>query len=492
MSSGLITELLEKHWDAPPVRLGRSRVKMAGPVRQLTYLTIDLALAAISAVVAYELRFHTSWLGWFDGTAFATPLADHAAFLLLFLALLALGGTTQKLYDRHQARTTGAETFAVLKTVTVATFVLGSFIYLSGIKVVSRFVVLFAAMLDIVVISGWRYVKRCIIDRRRGAVGGLQHVLIVGAGRVGQTLARYLQLNPGLGYDVRGFLDSNHHGAPGILGRIEDLAEVARAEFVDEIFITIPSARDVVKQMVIDARRLRLDVKVVPEFYDGLAFFSPMEFIGEFPVRVLHQEPIPAVGLLIKRTIDVFGAVSALVCLSPVMLLISLAIKIDSDGPIFYRARRIGKKGKPFTCYKFRTMIRDAHQLKNQLRHLNERVGPLFKISNDPRITRLGRFLRKYSLDEIPQFWNVLLGEMSLVGPRPPEPKELEEYSLTHLRRLDVTPGITGLWQVSARQDPSFERVLALDNQYIDNWSLTQDIRLMLQTIMTVIQGEGQ
>jgi lipopolysaccharide/colanic/teichoic acid biosynthesis glycosyltransferase len=173
------------------------------------------------------------------------------------------------------------------------------------------------------------------------------------------------------------------------------------------------------------------------------------------------------------------------------VLAIAIAIRMDSEGPIFYRASRIGRKGRTFSCFKFRTMVANADKMREQLSHMNERDSVLFKIANDPRITRVGRWLRKYSLDELPQFYNVLLGDMSLVGPRPPIAHEVEQYDLSHLRRLNVLPGITGLWQVEARQDPSFDSYISLDTAYVENWSLWLDMKILARTISVVFAGTG-
>jgi lipopolysaccharide/colanic/teichoic acid biosynthesis glycosyltransferase len=182
----------------------------------------------------------------------------------------------------------------------------------------------------------------------------------------------------------------------------------------------------------------------------------------------------------------------ALVLLSPLMLLIAVAVKLESPGPVIYPSLRVGKKGRSFVCYKFRTMAAGAEKQKDRLRHLNERRGPFFKMADDPRVTRLGRFLRKYSLDELPQFWNVLKGEMSLVGPRPHPVEDCAGYSAEHRRRLDVKPGLTGLWQVTARANPSFETCMVLDLGYIRNWSFLLDCKILMRTIPAVLAGEGQ
>jgi len=205
----------------------------------------------------------------------------------------------------------------------------------------------------------------------------------------------------------------------------------------------------------------------------------------------LHCGHVPEVSLLMKRMLDVVFSSLALIILSPVLLAIAIAVKLDSHGPVFYSSERIGKKGRVFHCLKFRTMVRDAEQRRAEVMHLNERDGLLFKISNDPRITKLGSFLRKYSLDELPQFFNVLRGDMSVVGPRPPIASEVREYKLSHLRRLDVTPGITGLWQVQGRRDPSFDSYILLDVTYIENWSILLDLKIILRTIGVVFAGTG-
>jgi lipopolysaccharide/colanic/teichoic acid biosynthesis glycosyltransferase len=243
-------------------------------------------------------------------------------------------------------------------------------------------------------------------------------------------------------------------------------------------------------QVLREARRLRLDVEMVPDLY-GCEPGGEIEHVGDLPVICLHAERLPAVGLAVKRLVDVVGAGFALLLLSPALAVIAGLIKLDSNGPFLYSASRAGRKGRQFRCYKFRSMVSNADELKSNLRQNNQRSGPFFKIAEDPRITRFGHFLRRYSLDELPQLWNVLKGDMSLVGPRPHPLDDFAAYEIEHLARLDVTPGITGLWQVTARRDPSFQRGMELDREYIRTWSIGSDMRILLKTFLAVVQGSG-
>src|SRR6201996_6368507 len=196
-------------------------------------------------------------------------------------------------------------------------------------------------------------------------------------------------------------------------------------------------------------------------------------------------------ALALKRFVDITLAILVMAALMPLMVVLAVLIYIEIPGTVFYISERIGKDGATFPFFKFRTMVKGADALRTQLEALNERDAVFFKLSNDPRVTRVGSFLRKYSLDELPQLLNVLRGEMSLVGPRPPVASEVKQYELEHLRRLEVLPGLTGLWQVQARQDSSFARYIALDTAYVENWSLWLDLKILIRTAGVVLRGTG-
>jgi exopolysaccharide biosynthesis polyprenyl glycosylphosphotransferase len=462
---------------------------------QLLYALIDVCVLVANGAIAFLLRFsHGHPLQFFKGkfgVAAGQPYVSYEGFLFLYVGLILLFCDWQDLYRTPRMRSAFDESVAAMKAVFFATLLLTAFIYLSGDKFISRLIVAACLLLNSASLVAWRYAKRKYVIHRALHGLGLRNVVIIGAGEVGKELARQLEENKLLGYQFKGFLDGNHPGDPRTIGKIEDLPRVAQSLFLDEVFITIPSERELVKRIAIESRNYRLDVKVIPELYDGLCWNAPIQHVGDFPVMEVHWRAIPTFGLLVKRVSDVVLSLLGLVVFSPLLLLLAVAIKLDSHGPALYRSLRVGKKGRPFGCFKFRTMVVNADDLKASLRSRNERSGPFFKISEDPRVTRLGKFLRKYSLDELPQLWNVLRGDMTLVGPRPHPMDDYQQYALDHLRRLEVNPGITGLWQTTARRDPSFETNMLLDLEYIENWSLWLDCKILAKTIPAVFRAEG-
>ena len=371
-------------------------------------------------------------------------------------------------------------------------------LYLIHAEDIPRSIVLITVGLVTIGLGLRRFGYRMLLYRQFDRGIGTRNVLIVGTGPEAHALRHHLESIRHLGYNFKGFVDLPG-GCPrfarpsdDVVGTLDTLFQNTRKHFVDEVFFTAScEQRGVVKEVLEQARAHGVDLRVVPDMYDGLAWNSPVEYIGQFPTIPLHRGHVPEIALVLKRLFDIVMASLILIAVSPVMLAIAIAVKLDSPGPIFYFSERIGKKGRVFRCAKFRTMVRDAERRRAEIMHMNERDGVLFKITNDPRITKLGRFLRKYSLDELPQFFNVLHGDMSIVGPRPPLASEVREYNLGHLRRLDVTPGITGLWQVQSRQDPSFDSYISQDVTYIENWSLWLDFKIILRTAGVVIAGTG-
>jgi exopolysaccharide biosynthesis polyprenyl glycosylphosphotransferase len=461
--------------------------------------TMDFVLVWLSAGVALGVRVDTGAINY------GASLEKNAGFLVLLSILVVLFCHVQKLYEHHP-RSAFDEGIGVSKAVGSATIVLSASIYLSGQKVVSRLALGITVLLAVTLLVSWRHLRRRRIMQRVEAGQDCQNVLIFGWGQRAEFLERHFIAHRLPGYVIKGFLDRRRRPAraPNIgsperrsasgkaIGTRNELCDVVRANFIDEILVFLPEDREMVKELIVQTRELGISLRVVPDSYDGLALGAPIEYMGPFPAIQMHEKPIPTIPLILKRCMDVIGSGFALLLGLPLSCLIALAIRIDSPGAILYRSERIGRKGRTFTCYKFRTMVQNADALKDRLRELNERDGVLFKIAKDPRVTPVGRFLRRYSLDEIPQFWNVFNGDMSLVGPRPPIPGEYRQYELDDLKRLHVSPGITGLWQVEARTDPSFESYINLDKHYVENWSMWLDLKILVKTVAVVVTGTGQ
>jgi exopolysaccharide biosynthesis polyprenyl glycosylphosphotransferase len=456
------------------------------------FLTTDLLcllLSACAAVYAHVLVAHYVLKAAVD----AGDIKQHFALLLMMSVLVTLFCQNYGLYRAHRTRRFIDEAQVVAKSLLLSLVLLLGFALLAGLTPIIWDIMLFAVTLQFGSMLAWRHHEFTRTERRMSDGVGTRNVLIVGAGTLGRQVARTLERERHLGYVVKGFLDDvPQSDDTNVIGTVEQLAQAARAQFVDEIIIALPWDSEMAAKAAIEARRQRLNVKLVPNFYGGMGWRAPLEYMGEVPAFSLHREPIPAVALLLKRVIDVMVSGVGLVVLSPVLALLAIAVKLDSPGPVFYRSTRVGKKGRRFLFYKFRTMVANADALKEQLRAKNERKGPFFKMANDPRMTRVGRYLRRYSVDEIPQLWNVLKGDMSLVGPRPHPLDDYQQYSLDHLRRLDVMPGITGLWQVQARNESSWEANMTLDLEYIEHWTPWLDIKLLFKTIPIVVKGLGQ
>jgi exopolysaccharide biosynthesis polyprenyl glycosylphosphotransferase len=467
-------------------------------ITSTVWASLDLVTVVIAALMALRFRVQppadVSTLRVLPHLIKSSPnllpfyIGWYGICLIFFTRSYNLYGTIQHHSALHEQRMT------IQASLTSGLLLCGT-LYLSSGEAISRIVVALMVLFTTVMLCLRRALWRRMVYRRFRAGIETRNVLIVGAGRVGHALRNHIDTLQHLGFRFKGFVALTEReaesGNADVVGDVRNCLSLARSLFVDEIFFSVPAEEKMVISMVEEARIAGIDVRVVPDMYDGLAWNARVEYVGQFPTIPLHRRHFPIGGFMLKRVLDTSVSVIGLLVTSPIMLAIALAIRLDSPGPIFYKAQRIGRKGRTFSCYKFRTMVQNADKLKADLEHMNERDSVLFKIKKDPRITGVGKVLRKYSLDELPQFYNVLKGDMSLVGPRPPMAAEVEQYDLSHLRRLDVLPGITGLWQVEARQDPSFDSYISLDTAYVENWNLMMDLRILARTVGVVLSGTG-
>ncbi len=328
-------------------------------------------------------------------------------------------------------------------------------------------------------------------DRRR--------VLLAGTGRRAQEFISHLAKHTEWGYQLVGLIDRDATlkgeiiaGYP-VLGVLEDLPFLLEKEVVDEIFFVTPRDwLDDVRKCVLYCEAIGVPATISTDLFDfEIASASPKVMEGKTYLTLHTRLPSDA-ERLIKRILDIFVSSIALVLSSPIFFIVALAIKLTSPGPIFFHQTRSGVNGRRFKLYKFRSMEVNAEKKLAELQSKNEMTGPVFKLTNDPRITKVGKFIRKTSLDEFPQFWNVFKGDMSVVGPRPPLPAEVEKYEPWQRRRLSMKPGITCIWQVSGRHDKDFEKWMDMDLTYIDRWSFLLDLKILILTAKAVFVGSGK
>lgn len=333
--------------------------------------------------------------------------------------------------------------------------------------------------------------------RRRGY--NIRNILLVGYEGMADEFIRLVEHNTIWGFHIIGIIGdstaiSMQNNQYPHLGELDDIIEVCKVKMVDEVVFCLPGSKSgEIEGLVHELNEMGVTSRMILDFsYFPANRRELYMFNGELPMLTFYCNAFDTKTLLAKRILDLVGASVGLVLLTLLLPFLAFAIKLDSPGPIFFSQERVGENGRRFRCWKLRSMTVDAEERKQELMAYNEMQGQMFKMKHDPRITGVGRLLRKTSLDEIPQFWNVLKGEMSLVGTRPPTPDEVSHYENWHRKRICIKPGITGLWQVSGRsQIQDFDQVARLDIQYIENWTLWQDIKILLKTFWVVFARRG-
>lgn len=423
---------------------------------------------------------------------------------LLFISLLILWHAffvSLGLYASHRLSSRLSEVLDVVKATTAGSVTLWAAAWLFHIKMASVPFLIVFYVISTGILVGSRLALRMFLKQARLRGRNLRNVLIVGTSHRALEFADKIQSNPELGYRVMGFADQSWGGMDqfreaghSLACDLDGLPEFLRTNVVDEVVIALPirSFHDDASRVATLCEQQGIVIRLLSNIFDlKMARSRAEDFEGD--AFITHytgvSEGWPAV---MKRTLDFTVALITLIAVSPIMLLAAALVKITSPGPVFFTQKRIGQNKRKFTIYKFRSMAVDAEDKIRQLQHLNEVSGPVFKIKQDPRITPVGKFLRKTSIDELPQLFNVLKGDMSLVGPRPLPIRDYEGFSEDwHRRRFSVRPGITCLWQVNGRSSIPFEKWMELDMQYIDKWSLWLDLKILARTIPAVLKGFG-
>ncbi|MBX3052340.1 MAG: sugar transferase [Caldilineaceae bacterium] len=457
----------------------------------------DLLLIFAAFLLSYWVRYQLQWFRAVD-PANQTDFVTYLPFSVALVAILFLSFNFSGVYRQRRDRGWLEEVYSIATATTLGVVTLIILNLIFGELSYSRLIFLYAAVFVILLLGGSRaaiYMLRGYLRARGVAV---QRVVLVGAGDVGRMVMRNIAARPNLGYRLIGFLDDNPTknstdiGRFKALGPLENFEQVLLTYPVDEAIICLPwQSHRTVARLLHQCEQSGVRAHIVPDLFQLTKNQMRVEDLNGVPLISTREVSIAGWNLIFKRVLDlVIVSVGSLFAL-PIGLLIILAIRLDSSGPVIYSQTRVGKNGKPFAIYKFRSMVTDAEERRDELAALNEATGPLFKVRDDPRRTRVGRLLRRFSLDELPQLINVFRGEMSLIGPRPNLPEEVAQYKEWHHKRLSVSPGMTGLWQVSGRSDLTFDEMVLLDIYYAENWSLGMDLGILLMTGPRVLFAKG-
>lgn len=468
-------------------------------------ILLDIFLLSFSFFLTFYLRRHIHL--FYNADLFpsmrviaemSAPIRDYFIVLALIVPIWSLSLYTNGMYKSLRTKTILEVIWIIIKSVFFTTLIFGTFVFLFKLEYVSRvfFVMLiiigtfFILFEKAVVFFAMRFI------RKRGY--NFRKIIIVGTGKRAVQFIQKIENHPEWGLRIAGIVDYEETNVGKIVSGIEVLAsldkisQIIERRAIDEVIFLIPRAHlNNIEEYLYICETHGVAATIAVDFFDVKISKLRQTEIDGIPLITFETTPANEEQLFLKRLIDIVASGFGIVLLGPLFAVIAILIKATSKGPVLYIQKRAGLNGRKFVLYKFRSMYKGAHEKLSELIVRNEMAGPIFKIRNDPRITPVGRFLRKFSLDELPQLFNVFTGTMSLVGPRPPLPKEVRQYEPWQRRRLSMKPGITCLWQISGRNKVTFNEWIKLDLKYIDNWSLWLDIKILFKTIPAVLFARG-
>jgi len=456
----------------------------------LTHKIVDL-VALVSAFVAAA-----AWVSPYYWERLRDAALASRGVNIMFFAMLLLGWniglSSLWLYRSKRLSSWRHELGDAIKAAGLCALILAALGLIAQWEVVTRGVVLGFCLLAAAMMFVMRIVKRAVLRQFRLRGRNLRRMVIVGTGARARQMAEMIADHPELGYQLIGFIDNVKE--PDVLGPLDQMAQILSSNVVDEMLIALPikTFYEEMADIVQVAEDQGVTVRMLSDLFNLRLARAVADQLEDTPIISLYTGPEINWMMTLKRVIDFIGSTLLILILAPVLSVIALLIKLTSPGPVFFIQERVGHNKRRFRMFKFRTMVPDAEQRMAEVEHLNEVSGPVFKIRNDPRVTPIGAFLRKTSLDELPQLFNVVLGHLSLVGPRPMSVRDFERFhEFWFNRRFSVKPGITCIWQVSGRSQTSFDQWIQQDLDYIDNWSLALDLKILCKTIPAVMRGTG-
>ncbi|MFH2105535.1 MAG: sugar transferase [Parcubacteria group bacterium] len=444
---------------------------------------VDFLMIILAAVVTYFIRFSDRVVEIWP-VQFNLPLRQYLLLAIVVTPVWLLIFALLGLYNPKKKRRLVDDLYSVFVGVSTGVMGIVLYIFLRAELFSSRFLVLVTWLLAIILIVLGRSLIRWLQHRLYKYNYGVHRVVLIGDTSAARHIKDSFQ-NPLSGYKVVGTLNEVNGDT------LQKLEQFSQNQGVDEIIQTDPAIpKTKVLELIDFADERKIDMKYIPDLFGTEATNIEVRAVAGFPLVEFRRTPLDGWGKIIKRIVDVAGATLGLIFLLPLFVAVAIVIKLNTPGTVLVRLKRVGRDGE-FDMFKFRSMVKDAHKMKKDLLKFSERQGPLFKMKNDPRITRVGRFLRKTRIDELPQLLNVLKDDMSLIGPRPHEPEEVAQYQKHQRKVLAIKPGMTGMGQVSGASDLSFAEEVKLDTYYIENWALKMDLQILLRTVKIVLQAEA-